>query len=258
MNKLKKHHVLALVLAFLVLMVVSIGFLRGEVKAPAWTYLGRSDVQQEAPAQVQTSTFNKQMYSIDEPSSLWFIVNKQRPTPASYTPAGLRQPNVPVRSSGSSEMLLRDEAAGAVEKLVAAAKADGVNLMLVSGYRSYNLQQAVYSGNVTREGQANADKTSARPGHSEHQTGLAADLGAINRVCELETCFAQTPEGQWLAQHAHEYGFVIRYPDNMQSVVGYTYEPWHLRYVGTDLANEVAKTGQVLEQFFGLPNAPSY
>lgn len=241
-------------------MVVSISFLRGEVKAPAWTYLGRSDVQPEAsaPTPATPPAFNKQAYSIDEPSSLWFIVNKQRPTPAAYSPAGLRQPNVPVRSSGSSEMLLRDDAASAVEKLVAAAKAEGINLMLVSGYRSYNLQQAVYSGNVAREGQANADKTSARPGHSEHQIGLAADMGAINRACELETCFAQTPEGQWLAQHAPEYGFVIRYPNNMQSVVGYTYEPWHLRYVGTDLSNEVTRAQQVLEQFFGLPNAPTY
>lgn len=238
---------------FLILMIGGILLLNGSVEAPKWTFTTKATQPQPT-----TPAFNKQQLSIDDPASLWFIVNKQRPTPAAYVPAGLRQPNVRVRSSGSSEMLLRDEAASAVEALVAGAAEDSINLMLVSGYRSYGLQQSVYGGNVAREGQASADKTSARPGHSEHQTGLAADLGTINRSCELDTCFGQTTEGQWLAAHAHEYGFVIRYPEGKEGIVGYTYEPWHVRYVGKELAAEVTKSGQVLEQFFGLPNAPTY
>lgn len=257
MRKLKRHHYGLIGLAFIVLLIISIWLFRDEVTAPEWTYISQSDVSTPEVTTAQPA-FDKSMYSIDDPASLWFIVNKQRPAPASYTPGNLRQPNVRVRSSGSSEMLLRDEAASAVEQLVSAASAAGINLMLVSGYRSYNLQQAVYAGNVAREGQANADKTSARPGHSEHQTGLAADLGGVNRICELETCFGQTPEGRWLAEHAHEYGFVIRYPEGKEAIVGYTYEPWHLRYVGKELSPEIQKTGQVLEQFFGLPNAASY
>lgn len=229
---------------------------QGRAGAPNWTFIGNDQPAEEATP--PPTGFNKQLYSIDDPASLWFIVNKQRPMPASYEPADLRQPAIKVRSNGSNEMLLRDAAATAVEQMTVAAAKQGINLMLVSGYRSYGLQQAVYGGNVAREGQAAADLTSARPGHSEHQTGLAADLGSTNRLCELETCFGQTPEGRWLAAHAHEHGFVLRYPNNKQAIVGYTYEPWHMRYVGPELAAEINKTGQTLEEFFGLPPAPTY
>ncbi len=242
-----------------ILMVLALGFMimwlwLGRASAPSWPF-GRDEAAQET---AKPTGFNKQLYSTEDPASIWFIVNKQRALAANYVPAKLRQPAVRVRVSGSNEMLLRDDAASAVEKLVSGAQTAGINLMLVSGYRSYGLQQSVYNGNVSRQGQAEADKTSARPGHSEHQTGLAADLGTTSRFCELDTCFGQTPEGRWLAAHAHEYGFIIRYPDNMQSVVGYSYEPWHVRYVGPELAAEMDKTGQVMEQFFGLPNAPDY
>jgi D-alanyl-D-alanine carboxypeptidase len=240
------------------ILILSVGIFllwQGRAGAPRWTFLNNQPAEESAPS---VPSFNKQLHSIDEPSSLWFIVNKQRALPAGYAPAGLRQPAIRLRASGSSEMLLRDETATAVEQMTAAAAKQGINLMLVSGYRSYGLQQSVYSGNVAREGQAGADLTSARPGHSEHQTGLAADLGSTNRFCELETCFGQTPEGRWLATHAHEFGFVVRYPDNKQAIVGYTYEPWHMRYVGPELAGEIAKTGQTLEEFFGLPPAPTY
>lgn len=239
---------------FLTPVLVIVFVWQGQAGAPKWTFFGNdSPAEQAAPP-----AFDKQQYSLDDPASLWLIVNKQRSMPASYTPAGLRQPAVPVRSSGTSEMLLRPEAAAAVEKMVVEAKAEGINLMLVSGYRSYGLQQSVYRGNVAREGQASADKTSARPGHSEHQTGLAADLGATSRLCQLEACFGETPEGRWLAAHAHEYGFVVRYPNNQQAIVGYTYEPWHMRFVGAELAAEVFKSNQTLEEFFGLPPAPNY
>lgn len=238
---------------FVVLLIGSVLLFSGRVDAPRWTFIGESTTKEPVEP-----TFNKQLHSLDDPASPWVIVNKQRSLPAAYTPAGLRQPAVRVRSSGSSEMLLRNDAAGAVEALIAGSSQSGINLMLVSGYRSYGLQQSVYAGNVAREGQAAADKTSARPGHSEHQTGLAADLGAVTGACQLETCFGQTPEGQWLAAHAHEYGFVIRYPEGKEAIVGYTYEPWHLRYVGQELAAEIQKSGLTLEQFFGLPNAPSY
>lgn len=202
--------------------------------------------------------FDKTQYSLDDPASLWVVVNKQRSLPSGYIPANLRQPNIAVRSSGSSEMLVRDDAASALESLVATAKQDGISLMLVSGYRSYGLQEQVYGGNVSREGQASADKTSARPGHSEHQTGIAMDLGDPNGVCQLETCFGETAAGKWLAAHAHEYGFIIRYQNGKEGIVGYTYEPWHLRYVGPALATELYKSGQTMEEFFGLPAAPSY
>lgn len=251
-----KHHrhIILLILGFLLIIVGVTFLLWGQAGAPSWKFLPG----QSSEPETTQPTFDKQQFSLDDPASLWVVTNKQRPLPASYTPSGLRQPSVPVRASGSNEMLLRDEAASGVEQMVTAAASQGISLMLVSGYRSYGLQQAVYGGNVAREGQANADKTSARPGHSEHQTGLAADLGLKSRQCELDQCFGQTAGGKWLAEHAHEYGFVVRYPDGQQGVVGYTYEPWHMRFVGKELAAEVQKSGQTLEQFFGLPNAPNY
>jgi len=248
----KQHWPIILGLVALALVVMWVWL--GHASAPAWPFTSTKSSEQTT----KTVGFNKKLYSTDDAASPWFVVNKQRTVPATYVPSNLRQPNVAVRSSGSSEMLLREDAAIAVEKLVGGAKQAGINLMLVSGYRSYGLQQSVYRGNVSRQGQAEADKTSARPGHSEHQTGLAADLGTTSRLCELDTCFGQTPEGKWLAAHAYEYGFIIRYPDNMQSVVGYTYEPWHIRYVGPELAREIHETGQVMEQFFELPSAPDY
>lgn len=201
------------------------------------------------------SSFNKQAHSLTEAGSIWWVVSKVRPlSPLTYAPTDLVVPNVTLRySKGNHEMRLRQETASALEALIAAAKSAGVDLMLASGYRSYQLQVSVYNGYVQRYGQAGADKVSARPGTSEHQTGLAADLGSTNRKCELETCFADTPEGMWLAAHAHEFGFIIRYPEGKYDVTGYEYEPWHFRYVGKDLAAEMNNRGiQTLEEFFHI------
>lgn len=205
------------------------------------------------------SAFNKNQYSVNAPSSLWVVVNKGRILPANYAPANLVIPKIPLSGGPASEnMHLRQDAAEAVEKLVAAASAGNIKLLLVSGYRSYGIQQSVYSGYVNSQGQAYADSTSARPGHSEHQTGLAADLGATSGKCQLEACFGETAEGKWLAANAYKHGFIIRYQKGKSSLTGYAYEPWHVRYVGTELATELNKTGQTLEQFFSLPAYADY
>ena len=108
-------------------------------------------------------------------------------------------------------------------------------------------------------GQAGADLTSARPGHSEHQTGLAVDISAVPATCALDQCFADTVQGKWLAKNAYKWGFVLRYPNKMTSITGYEFEPWHYRYVGVELATEMHTTGiKTLEQFFDLPAAPGY
>lgn len=198
--------------------------------------------------------FSKNQYSVNDPASLWVVVNKGRVLPRSYVPANLATPKIALSEVASSEnMHLRQEAASAIEKLVSTAGNNGVKLMLVSGYRSYSTQQLVYSGYVSSQGKDYADATSAQPGHSEHQTGLAADLGATSRRCQLDICFGDTAEGKWLAANAYKYGFIIRYQKDRSSLTGYAYEPWHIRYIGIDLAAEINKTGQTLEQFFGLP-----
>jgi len=204
--------------------------------------------------------FNKQAHSLSSPSSPWVVVNKKRQLqPPSYEPE-LATPKVPLRLDGTnSEMQVAKQAVPAVEKLVAGARKSELSLMLASAYRSYGLQTTVYNTEVANYGQAQADKQSARPGHSEHQTGLAVDFGPTSRECEIQTCFGNLPEGKWIAANAYKYGFILRYQKGKEAITGYNYEPWHLRYVGTDLSTEMHKKRiTTLEEFFGLPAAASY
>lgn len=187
--------------------------------------------------------FDKSKYSLSDPKSPWVIVNKKRSLPAEYAPTDL---------DGD----IRREAAIKLKELYAAAQASGYSLYSISGFRSYESQKVTYNSYVSRDGQANADTYSARPGHSEHQTGWAVDVGSGN--CDLDNCFGDTPAGKWLAKNAYKYGFIIHYQKGKEQITGYQYEPWHLRYVGIELANEINKAGQTLEEFFGLPPAPSY
>src|SRR5215218_3214433 len=151
------------------------------------------------------AAFDRDRLSIDDPESLWVIVNKLRPLqPADYEPSDLV--DVPVQHVWAPQ--LRRAASDAVVALFAAAAENGLQLASQSAYRSYSTQVDVYGGLVNERGQDAADTTSARPGHSEHQTGLAIDISAVPANCSLDQCFADTPQGLWLAEHAWEYGFV--------------------------------------------------
>ena len=167
-------------------------------------------------------------YTIDNQNSIYYIVNKQRALPSGFVPQNLV-------TVGNER--LRSDAATTLNTLLSVAKKEGVSLRLISGYRSYVEQQRVYSGYVKSDGQAKADTYSARPGHSEHQTGLAIDVGSGS--CDLQICFGDSKAGKWLADHAHEYGFIIRYGRSQENLTGYQYEPWHLRYVGVELASKL-------------------
>lgn len=160
------------------------------------------------------------------------IANKSYPLPEGYAPGGLLPTVVEAWNA-----------------MVAAAKEDGISLWIVSGYRSYQTQETLYKNYVARNGQAEADTYSARPGHSEHQTGLAFDIN------EISYAFGESAAGQWVAEHAAEYGFIIRYPKDKQEITGYVYEPWHLRYLGTDLAMDVVESGLCLEEYFNIDSA---
>lgn len=209
-----------------------------------------------------STTFNKSQFSLTDPTSIWVVVNKKRPLePKTYAPNDLVVPDITLRSNiTSDERQVRQVTADALKKMTDAAKTDGLTLTLESGYRSYSFQVNLYNTYVKQQGQAVADTQSARPGYSEHQTGLAADLGGTtNPSCNVEQCYADTQEGKWLAANAYKYGFIIRYPNDKTSVTGYEYEPWHVRYVGTDLSTEMHNQGvETLEEFFGLPPAPDY
>lgn len=187
-----------------------------------------------------------------------WVVNKRRAlNPLKYVPPNLVFPAVKLRVPGNESMKIRADVGTAIEQLFAGAQAAGHDPMFSSGYRSYSYQVTLYNGYVKSQGQAEADKQSARPGYSEHQTGLAFDVCNAGN-CSLVQSFGTTPLGQWVAAHAHEYGFTIRYKEGMQHVTGYIYEPWHLRYVGVDLATQLHASGKTLEEHFGLPAAPDY
>ena len=226
-----------------------------------WIGQNKNDGQKPENSQSAQPAFDKTQYSLDDPTSPWVVVNKKRPlTPKTYMPSGLRAPAMQLKGHKTAEsMQLNTETARALETLVAAAQQEGLTFVLVSGYRSYNTQKTIYDSEVKGFGQSIADQESARPGHSEHQTGWAADLGRTDGDCEIEVCFADTPEGKWLATNSYKYGFIIRYAKDKTDITGYVYEPWHLRYVGTELSEEMHRTNiETLEEFFELTPAPSY
>jgi len=149
-------------------------------------------------------------------------------------------------------MQISEVAADDLVDMFNAAENDGVELVFGSGYRSYALQKQFYDSYVTRDGQAAADRYSARPGTSEHQTGLSFDATSPSGSCHLEICFETTDQGEWLAENAYEWGYTLRYRKGKEKVTGYQYEPWHFRYVGSDLATELYEKDKTLEEFFNL------
>lgn len=187
------------------------------------------------------------------------VVNKHRPlSPAAYVPADLVRPAVRLAVSGEAA-LLNSTTAAAAEQLFAAAAADGVALTLASGYRSFATQTVTYGNYANSRGQAEADTVSARPGHSEHQTGWSFDTGDGGGACSFQPCFAEQPAAAWARNNAHRYGFVVRYPWMFHEITGYYYEPWHLRYIGAEAATDMLNRGiATLEEYFGVEAAPSY
>ena len=139
-----------------------------------------------------------------------------------------------------------EECRASFNRMKADAAAQGLSIYISSGFRSYASQRSIYNRYVSRDGRAAADTYSARPGHSEHQTGLSIDLNTITQA------FGRTAEGRWVAEHCHEYGFIIRYPDGKSHITGYHYEPWHLRYVGIKTATAIAESGLCLEEYYGI------
>ena len=174
-------------------------------------------------------------------------LSKKSRLPADCAPGGL----VALDAAQGSQVLRR-EAAAAFASLVAAAKADGFDLVAVSAYRSYNNQIATYDANVRQFGQEYADRTSARPGHSEHQLGTTVDVSSPAAGFGLEA-FIGTDEADWVAENSWKFGFIVSYPAGREGVTGYAYEPWHIRWVGTGVASQVKSSGATLVEFLGGP-----
>ncbi len=165
-----------------------------------------------------------------------FLVNRQWTVTESYEPEDLRQAEVP-----GSVRRMRDEAAAALEEMFAACKEEtGVTLISVSGYRSYASQSNIYSRKLraVRKDEAKAQEYVAPPGASEHQLGLAMDIGQRNKV-HLNDKFADTVGGKWATENSWRFGFILRYGKEWEDVTGYKYESWHFRYVGKEAAKKI-------------------
>lgn len=172
------------------------------------------------------------------------IVNKTYSLPGDYKPINPNQAITTERCNNCIDKQVTD----AFNLMKSDAKAVGLNIYISSGYRSYSYQERLYNNYSAVDGMEGADTYSARPGHSEHQTGLCFDLN------EIDDSFAKTDEGIWVNENAQLYGFIIRYPKGKESITGYQYESWHLRYVGVDLATKLYNNGNwlTLEEYYGL------
>ena len=164
------------------------------------------------------------------------IANKTYPLPKSYAPGGL--------TSATKN---------AANEMIAAAKKDGVDLYVASGFRSYDLQNRLWTNRKNKNGIAAADAGTARSGHSEHQTGLAFDMCGSGSGC-ISSTYHNSKGAKWMAANAYKYGLILRYPNGKQGITGYKYESWHFRYVGKDLASKLYNNGNwiTLEEYFGI------
>lgn len=191
----------------------------------------------QAAIQVDAGGYAVTQGEVTEPSYIngVLVANKKYPLPKTYNPG--EDPT----------------AKQAMDTLILAAKQAGYSIVAFSSFRSYEYQKGLYDKYVARDGQVNADRYSARPGHSEHQTGLAFDVGEVGREdLWLTSEFGETPAGQWLVANAHHYGFILRYPKGKEAITGFMYESWHFRYLGVELATKVYESGLTLEEYLGI------
>lgn len=186
-------------------------------------------------------------------SSITALVNRDYPLPSSYVPSNLTDAKIRFSFNyANDKRKLRKPAAKSIEKMFRDAEKKGIILYGVSGYRSYARQKQIYDLNVATRGRAATDMVSAKPGNSEHQTGLTMDISSRSVGYQLSQAFGNTKEGKWVAKNAHKYGFIVRYPNGKSKITGYHYEPWHIRYVGIPAATYLYKNKLTLEEYYNV------
>lgn len=185
---------------------------------------------------------NKQ---VQEVGSNLILVNKENPLASNYKPNNLVKPNIPFSDSANDEeRYMKSESSKAIEELFNSAEKEGIKFLGMSAYRSYDSQKGIYYSRIIAVGKKETDRYVAKPGKSEHQTGLAIDLTNEDRWF-----VKSTKEAQWLAENAHDYGFILRYPENKENITGVAYEPWHVRYVGEEAAKKIYEEQITFEEF---------
>lgn len=189
--------------------------------------------------------------TVAEPESITVLVNKKYAFPEGYEPKELVYPNVPfIFNKKIEKRMMREEAAKYLEKMFHTANKQNIHLAGVSAYRSSQTQTTLFNNYVEKDGIEKAKTYSAVPGTSEHQSGLAIDVSGSDGSCAADDCFANTEEAAWLEDNAHKYGYIIRFPKGKENITGYQYEPWHIRYVGVNLATELYNKGLTLEEYY--------
>ena len=187
------------------------------------------------------------------PDSIVALVNKTRYLPSDYTPENLTvvAPDIiPYTVPGTLERnMVRSELEEPLLQMISDSQAAGLDIWVASAYRSYERQKEIFDHNVEQVGYDETIKVVALPGTSEHQTGLCIDFTTESVGFTLEENFEETAEGKWLKDNAHRYGFIMRYPKGKEEITGYSYEPWHFRYVGADIATEIYNQDSTLEEY---------
>jgi len=214
-----------------------------------------NDSKESAQRQVEVDETAKPgqagLQTLAQPEGIPVLVNKQYSLPEDYKPADLIYPKVDfIFEDKIEKRMMREEAGKALEVMFQAAEKENMHFAGVSAYRSHQTQITVFNNYVAKDGEEKAKTYSAMPGTSEHETGLAIDVTTHDGACAAQDCFGETNEAAWLAEHAHEYGFIIRYPEGKENITGYKYEPWHIRYVGVDAATEIFEAKITLEEYY--------
>ncbi len=177
------------------------------------------------------------------------LINKVCGVGKDYKPANLQLTKYRATDRAEANQYMVDYAADAMDAMIEGAMKEGYTILVTTAYRSYSMQSTLYNNYVAKDGQAAADRYSARPGTSEHQSGLAADLTSPSVGGRLTNDFADTDEGKWLKEHSWEYGFIKRFPEDGEAITGYMHEAWHYRYVGREAAEYIMKNGLTLEEY---------
>ena len=191
---------------------------------------------------------DKEIYTDTRPSTNlntnYLLVNKFNYLDSNYIPENLELLD---NSYAKSGIYLVKEAKDNIERLISDAKNDGMNIRVISAYRSYSYQENLYNNYVKNDGVENADTYSARPGYSEHQTGLVVD---ITRAFDDFNNFENTNEYNWMLENAHNYGFILRYPKDKEDITTYSFEAWHYRYVGVELAQKIKASNLTFDEYY--------
>ncbi|MEG0307556.1 MAG: M15 family metallopeptidase [Clostridium sp.] len=242
-----------IVLAIIVVLIVTCGW-KGvkALNSKSVVVSQQSDLSDRRKSRGSAIDDDDSIIELDRETVL--IVNRENVLDENYLPENLTAPKTKFIGNGDPNVnKLEATAAKALEELFNAAKKDSIYLLGVSGYRDYNYQKNLYNKAVRESGKEYADKYTAKPGASGHQTGLVMDILSEDYQT-LDDGFDKTDAYKWVEKNCSSYGFIIRYPKGKESITGYNYEPWHLRYVGKTVAKEIMGNGITLEEYVDIYN----